>query len=313
MYHIIINPIAGRGRTLEHLPILTDFLDKSSLAYTTYETTGVMDGYEKAKAICEEKTANCLGIIGIGGDGTFQEIAAGMVAAGMRSEKAPVPLGIFPAGSGNDFIMTLAGGKKAALAKYGKNAEQNVRAFFETLTRGKTHAVDIITANGTAYLNIGNIGIDARIVKNADVFKKKYGRQAYLAAVYKSIAQHKNLLLTIEVNGEKWEKPYTLAAICNGQYYGGGMRVAPTARIDDGKITLCLVEGMNRPKIMVLFPSLMMEKHVYLKSVKYIECESVRITLPEGMETLCLDGNLYPNQEGQIEFKILPKALDVFV
>lgn len=296
---------------MQYLPLLTKLLDENGVPHTKYITTGVMDGYEKAKALCTE-SANCLGIIGIGGDGTFQEIVAGMVDVFANCEKIPVPLGIFPAGSGNDFIMTLEGGKKAALFKYGKNASQNARTFFETLMRGKTRAIDIITANGTAYLNIGNIGLDARIVKNANAFKKKFGRQSYLAAVYKSIAGHKNLPLIIEANGEKWEKPYTLAAVCNGQYYGGGMRIAPSAKLDDGKITLCLVEAISRPKTMVLFPSLMMEKHVYLKQVKFLECENVRISLPQGKETLCLDGNLSPC-EGQVEFKLFTKILGVFV
>jgi YegS/Rv2252/BmrU family lipid kinase len=311
MYHIIINPIAGRGRTLKHLPFLTKIFDENKIPYATFTTDSVMDGYEKAKDICEN--ADSLGLIGVGGDGTFQEIAAGMAdACGENGGKIPVPLGIFPAGSGNDFIMTLEGGKKAALSKYGKNPEENAHEFFKTLTRGKTRAIDIITANGAAYLNIGNIGLDARIVQNAGIFKKKYGRQAYLAAVYKSIARHKNLPLVIEANGEKWEGEYTLVAVCNGQYYGGGMRIAPMAGLDDGKITLCLVEGISRPKTMILFPSLMIEKHVHLKQVKFIECESVRISLQNGAETLCLDGNLYPNTT-QIEFKIHPKALDVFV
>jgi diacylglycerol kinase family enzyme len=292
------------------LPFLTKLFDENKIAYETHTTKKIMDGYEITKKICAEN-ADCSGIIGIGGDGTFQEIAAGMAIS--CGEKIPVPLAIFPAGSGNDFIMTLAGGKKAALAKYGKNAEQNSRAFFETLMRNEKRAVDVITANGAAFLNIGNLGIDVRIVQNAAVFKQKFGRQAYLAAVYKSIVRHSNIPLEIEVDGKKIENSYTLVAVCNGQYYGGGMRVSPRAQIDDGKITLCLVEAMSRAKIMVLFPSLMFEKHERLKQVKYMKCENVRITFPQGTETLCLDGNLYENNDSTIEFKISPKALEVFV
>ncbi|MCL1842300.1 MAG: hypothetical protein FWF79_00635 [Defluviitaleaceae bacterium] len=301
MFHIIVNPIAGRGKTLQSLPLLTKLFDRNGVKYTTHITTCVADGYEKAKHLCK----NASGIIGIGGDGTFQEIATGMVDAfseengGQR--KIPVPLGIFPGGSGNDFIMTLAGSPGFEAAN-----------FFEIIKRGKTRTVDAITVNGMVYLNIGNVGLDARIVRNAAVLKQKYGRQAYLAAVYKSIARHKNLPLKIEVNGQVLDKPYTLVAVCNGQYYGGGMRIAPGAKLDDGKITLCLIEGMSRAKTMVLFPSLMFAKHVKLKPVKFVECENVAIILPSGEETLCLDGNLYPCR-GRLEFKVLPGILDVFV
>ena len=89
------------------------------------------------------------------------------------------------------------------------------------------------------------------------------------------------------------------------------MRVAPHASLTDGKITLCLVEAMSRPKIMVLFPSLMMERHDKLKAVKFLECESLKVTLPCS-ETLCLDGNLYP-VDNSVEYKILPEALRVFM
>lgn len=310
MFHIIVNPNAGRGRTLEHLQFLAQLFAENNGAYTKYITTGALDAQEKAREICE-KHADCAGIIGIGGDGTFQEIAAGMAAAG--GTKIPLPLAIFPGGSGNDLILTVEGGKKSAKSKYGKNAEQNARAFFETLMQGKTRAIDLITANGRAFLNIGNIGLDARIVQTASALKKNFGGKAYYAAVYQSIVRHKNLPLTIEANGKKFEGAYTLVAVCNGQYYGGGMRIAPTARLDDGKITLCLVEGISRPKIMVLFPLLAVEKHERLKYVNFIECEKVKITLPHPTETLCLDGNLYPEIGNEIEFKILPKALDVFV
>jgi len=328
MYHIIINPIAGRGRTIHRLPILTKLFDSHGLTYEAHITTGLMDGYEKAKRFCESGK-DCKGIIGIGGDGTFQEIAAGMVDSYPHGQKIPIPLGIFPAGSGNDFIMTLEGGKSIALAKYKKDIEMAAKNFFETLHRGKTRSIDVITANGMAFLNIGNLGLDARIVDNAAALKPKYGRQAYVAAVYKSIAKHKNIPLTIEANGEKWDKQYTLVAICNGQYYGGGLHITPGAKIDDGKITLCLIEAMSRPKTMVLFPTLMMGQHVKLKPVKFIECENLVITLPPGKETLCLDGNLYPDcnvehpqpekksdrktDRIRLEFKILPRVLDVFV
>jgi len=309
MYYIITNPVAGRGGAMHRLPILEELFTAHGLPYEAYITTGILDGYEKATQFCAGD--NCDGIIGIGGDGTFQEIAAGMVDA-FPGGKIPIPLGIFPAGSGNDFIKTIEGGKSQALAKYKKDIPLAAKNFFETVYRGQTRTIDVITVNDTAFLNIGNIGLDARIVHNAISLKPKYGRQAYLAAVYKSIARHKNLPLTFEVNGEKWDKHYTLAAVCNGQYYGGGMPIAPSAKIDDGKITLCLVEGISRPKTMVLFPSLMVGKHVLLKPVKFHECQQVAITLPPGQESLCLDGNLYP-REGRLEFKILPGVLDVFV
>jgi len=224
-------------------------------------------------------------------------------------EKIPIPLGIFPGGSGNDFVMTLEGGKYAAKIKQ-RNFTTDI--FVDCICRRNLRTIDVITANGTAFLNIGNIGIDARIVKNAAALKQKYGGQAYLAAVYKSIMKHKNIPVKVEFNNETVEKEFTLIAVCNGQYYGGGLRISPSAKFDDGKITLCMIDRVSRPKLGILFPSLLFEKHVHLNVVNYFDCTELRITLPPGIETLCLDGNLFPI-EGEIHFKVLPKVLDLFV
>jgi diacylglycerol kinase family enzyme len=333
MYHIIVNPIAGRGRTPIRLAMLEKSFKELDLPYEVYITQSVMDGYRKAREICETQP-NCPGIIGLGGDGTLQEISDGMFAAFHADDshsgiirpnghKIPVPLGIFPAGSGNDFVMSLLGGKKTALARYKKNRlPEAAREFALSVKDKHIRTVDIITANGAAYMNIGNLGLDARIVKNALALKDRYGRYAYIAAVYKSIARHSNVPLIVEVNGEVIDDTFTLVAICNGQYYGGGLHIAPKAKIDGGKIMLCLVRSMSRPKTMLIFPSLMIEQHHRFKAVSFVECDEVKITLGEkaqATETLCLDGNLYPltlagqNPGQNFHFKIHPQLLDVFV
>jgi len=333
MYHIIVNPIAGKGRTLEKVPLLTRLFDAQGMPYKMHETKCTMDAYATARDAC---IAGSDGIIGIGGDGTIQEIAAGMYAA--SPGKVDVPLGIFPGGSGNDFVMTLAGGKAPALARYKqKNEQASVEDFFAAVRASRTIDVDLITANDMAFLNIGNIGLDARVVRNAVALKHRYGRYAYVAAVYKSIARHVNMPLCVEIDGKKREGEYTLAAVCNGQYYGGGLHISPQASLTDGKITLCLVEAMSRPKTMTIFPYLVAGQHHRLKTVSYVTCEEVCLTLKTGAESLSLDGNLYevmgqnggsfteeekkylsPHkltnaENGEMRFKVVPGAIKVLL
>ena len=335
IYHIIVNPIAGRGRTLAKYPLLSRLFSAHNMNYEVHVTESPMDAYRKAGAICQ---AGSGGIIGIGGDGTIQEIAAGMADA--FSGAIPIPLGIFPGGSGNDFVMTLAGGKTQALARYkDKNEEASVNNFFAAICANRTVTVDLIKANGMAFLNIGNMGLDARVVRNAIAYKQRFGRYAYVAAVYKSIVRHKNMPLILEIDGKRHRGEYTLVAVCNGRYYGGGLHISPEARLDDGKITLCLVEALSRPKTMVIFPSLMFGQHHKLKAVSFHQCEEVRIILESGTECLSLDGNLHevvgkgeighdflpednhffsPHQlpgvnKGETHFKIMPRALKIFL
>jgi len=312
MYHIIANPVAGQGLSLtKHLPQLVAMFDKYNLEHTHHITQKANHAYELAKQLCQkyQEYQECprTGIIGIGGDGTIQEIVAGMVDASPTGTKLPLPLGVFPGGSGNDFAMAIEGGKKSLKKKIKKGIL--VEGFVDRIYKQNLRTVDLITANGEAYLVAGNIGIDARIVHDALKLKAKFGGQAYLVAAYKSIINHKNIPMTLLIDGKTIKKEFTLVAICNNNTYGGGLPIAPSAKYDDGKITLCMVDGMSRLKLGVLFPSLLLKKHVHLKAINFIDCEEVEITIPS--ETLCLDGNLSP-QEGILHFKILPQVLDVF-
>ena len=311
MYHIILNPVSGRGNSKAYGESIATRLEETNSPAILHTTKYPRHAYEIAKELCRTSPT---GIIGIGGDGTIQEIVAGMAQA-FNYSKIPIPLGILPGGSGNDFAMALAGGKKA-YKKY-KTIESKTSVLADKITTNSTRIVDLITANMVlsgkteAFLVAGNIGLDSRIVHNAIELKPKHGGRAYLVAAYKSIMQHKNIPLKISVEGASAEqKPYTLVAICNNRTYGGGLCIAPPAVFNDGKITLCTVDGIGRGKLSILFPSLLFEKHVNLKEVNFTECTSLKITLA-GKETICLDGNLYP-VEGDIEFKILPSVLEVF-
>jgi len=294
MYHIIVNPTAGRGQAMARVPVLSKFFDNHHIAYKVLQTTAPRDAIDKVKHITAEGSQ---GIIGIGGDGTIQEIIAGLANA--QNNAINIPLAILPCGSGNDFVLTLS--------KHPPSTE----AIMNAIIKNRTRRVDIIRANDMAYLNIGNIGLDARIVQRAITLKERYGRYAYLAAVYKCIARHENLPLTIEIDGVTHENKYTLVAVCNGQYYGGGMCIAPHAKIDDGRITLVLAEAMSRLKTMLIFPTLLVKLHGRLNAVSFTTCKKLTITLPHP-ETLCLDGNLY-NTSGAITFTIQPKGLSLFI
>ena len=304
LYHIIVNPVAGKGRTIDYLPQLIEEFDKRNMPCTAHVTTKIRDAYDFAREICTKTPEDTpQGIIGVGGDGTIQEIVAGMVDAFPHGQHIPTPLAICPVGSGNDFVTSLKGKKT--------KKTPSATDFIGNICKRNLRTVDVITANGEAFLNIANIGVDARIVQNAAGLKQTHGGRAYLAAVYKSIMKHENTTMTLAVNGREDAKPFTLIAICNGQFYGGGLRIAPSAKFDDGKITLCVIEGVSRAKLGILFPSLLIEKHTALKIVQLEECTELTITL-KNTETLCLDGNLFP-QSGEIYFKILPKVLDVFM
>ncbi len=226
---------------------------------------------------------------------------AAFMRAFRETPEYPTALGVLPCGSANDFVLTANG----------RNKNGEAAQIFDKILNNKTRPVDVILdMDGGAFINIANLGLDARIVVNAEPLRKSFGQNAYLAAAAKSIAQHKNVRLTVTADGHVISGDFTLAAVCNGQYYGGGMRIAPSAKLDDGLITVVLVEALARPKLMLLFPSIIFQKHTRLKEVRTLTCRELALQW-EGEQQLCLDGNLYP-RSGQARFKIIAGAMRVY-
>lgn len=293
MYHCIINPAAGRGNGLKLVSVISDFMNSHGIEFETNLTQSSQDAIKLAKKACASKSQ---GIIGVGGDGTIQEIATGMLEG---RDSCDIALGVISCGSGNDL-------KRSFDLKPGL-----LVSVLNSLLKGNTQTIDAIRANKMVCLNIANIGLDAQIVRNAQPLKKIFGRSSYVISALISILRHKNIPLTIYIDKEyKLQGYYTLAAACNGQYYGGGIRIAPKASLADGLITLCLISPMHPLKTLTLFPLALIGKHTGLKAVRYIECRKITIN---SEEILCLDGNLYENDHNinSINFEILPGAIQI--
>ena len=294
VYHCIVNPTAGRGKGRNFIPVIESFICSHNMSIEIRVTECGGDAAKWAEAAC---AAGSQGIIGVGGDGTMQEIVSGMLKG---CDKCNTPLGVISCGSGNDWGRTV-----------GRQPAAGVSDCLNAIASGKLRKIDAIRANDMACINIANIGLDARIVRNAQPFKKIFGKNSYVLSTVISIFQHKNIPVAVRIDGvERLKEKFTLAAICNGQYYGGGMRITPVAAMDDGRITMCLISAMSRLKVFMLFPLVLLERHMGLKDVNYIECKQVTI-IPEGPQTLCLDGNLY-ECSGSLDFEILPGAIQIY-
>lgn len=315
MYYIVVNPNSDRGRTMFFLPALTALFDEAGIPYETHITTGPLNGYENTLKFCQSRD-DLQGVIAIGGDGIVQEIVMGMAEAFITPEKSkiPVPLGILPSVTGSDFISTLEGSKYMAIAKYGKNNDikEVSRGLFEAVTDRRFRTIDMVSAGGRAFLNNGYIGLAANVAKDGIETERKFSDKTYFTIVYKNIVRHKNIKLCVETETNQYEGEYTMLIVANGQYYGSGIRICPDATLDSGKLTLCMVRGLSRIKAAMLFPSLLLGRHGKLKAFSFTECERVKITLPPEVNIFCVDGNIFPC-EGELEFKILPGALNIFL
>ncbi|MDR2649827.1 MAG: diacylglycerol kinase family lipid kinase [Clostridiales bacterium] len=294
MYYFIWNPVAGKGGAKQALPVIESAMNERGLRYSLLKTEYPGHATELAKAAAEAPQA--WAITAVGGDGTIMETAAGLVGAN-------VPLACIPLGNGNDYMSGFFD-----MRGY-RTVEAITKRSLEALFHGKPQTVDIIAVNGGYAMNIGNIGLDADVADLGSKLKRVFGSFSYLIAMIASIFTYKPFNAAVTVDGGRKQGRFTLIAACNGARYGGKFVIAPHARVDDGKLTLCLVDSMPRLKILALFPLALMGRHTFLKEVHFVECERVDIEY-NGSAKMCLDGNI-EIKEGPVSFKLTPAALEI--
>ena len=210
---LIVNPNAGGGRTLAALPAVEDALRAHGVPYDVQRTTGL----EHAQALARGATQAGEVAVSYGGDGL-----AGAVAHALRGTHGT--LGLLPGGRGNDFARKLGIPLDAAQA-------------CAVLVRGDARTVDVAEVDGRTFLGIASFGIDTEVQDIANATSRLRGQVVYLYATLRALAAWKAVRLELAVDGAPPRSfaGYSVAA-CNSGIYGGGMRLAPEAALDDGLI-----------------------------------------------------------------------------
>lgn len=286
MFAVIVNPESGKGRT-EGLPqALCRVLEESGHESRIFPTREADDERWQARKALE---AGARAIVCVGGDGTLSGIV------GELAEK-DVPLLIVPAGTGNDFARAFG------------LPRDPVQALYAQLHGERAH-IDLGTVNGKPFLNVSGSGFDVEVLRKTEELKAVYpGEKAYRKAVMAVLGRYKPMELELSIDGGAYEhRRVTIAEIANGQYFGGGMRVAPEAVHDDGLLDVVTVVPVWHGLIPLLLPLLILGIHTRLPLAKAVRARSAVLRCP-GM-TVNIDGRLERMDEAR--FGVLPGALCV--
>lgn len=238
-------------------------------------------------------------IIAVGGDGTVQEVANGVLAA-----RAPAVVGLVPVGSGNDLARSLG--------LSGEPAE----AWSVAIGRG-TAPIDVALARGADrrarwFVSAGGIGFDAQVA-GAMTARRRWqrGRLGYLLTALAELRRFPNRQVRIALDGaEPMERRILLVALSNGAFYGGGMHIAPGALADDGWLDLCIVGDISRLGAIGQLPNLYRGRHTAHPAVEMRRAR--RIEIDGDPETLVhLDGEPFGRLPLRVE--VQPGRLTVAV
>jgi diacylglycerol kinase (ATP) len=293
LHHLfIVNPVAGKGKALRFVSEIESRFDGSG---HTYEIA-VTKAPGHAKELAEEAASRYDGIriYSVGGDGTLNEVVNGL--AGSRAE-----LGIIPCGSGND----------AARSLYTVMDPENL---IDVLPDSHSIPVDLGRLNDKYYINIASTGFDADVALNSNHFKSfpfVSGPASYVLGVLAALIKCKKYKLRIILDDkEPVEKELLLAIFANGSYYGGGMKAAPSAKIDDGMLDFYLVDSCSRLKILKFFPKFQKGQHETMKEVSHFRGKRAVIesSVPFPVN---IDGEV--SLETRVTVEILHRSINIIV
>jgi len=296
---VIANPVSGGGRTPRVLSRIEARLDE---AFGPLERVWTRVPGEAARLAGEAARSGVACVIVAGGDGTLREVACGILGSGRGAEVEIVPL---PLGSGGDWLRSLEIPRRADLA-------------VERLREGKTRAVDAGRVTYTArdgrpastwFVNIASCGLSGLVTERVNRRRKRLGGGlAFLAGTLQALAAYRSAPVSLCVDGEcVFEGPLVLAAAANGGTFGGGMRVAPRARIDDGLLDVVVIGGLSKGTLLRHLPSIYRGTHLAVPGVSLHRGHRLRAEAAAGRVWIELDGDPLGTLPMQVE--VVPGAL----
>ena len=295
---VILNPTANRGKMEQYRVLVRSRIEREPAAYEYVETTRQHEAKERAMQAAKDGRA----VIIVGGDGSVHEVVNGILTAGQR-----VPLGIIPAGSGNDYAWNTLG------------IPRDPAAAVEHAFDGRLVDSDAGIVNDRYFANSFSVGLDADIAVAAG-WMKKYplmsGERLYYATTIRQLlfGYQRCPWLAYQLDGSACEsgaeKRYVLMAVTNGPTYGAGFRINPTAEYSDGLFDVCTIDYTPLLRALRLLPTVQKGEHAGLPEVTFHRAKTVTIQsrAPVHIQT---DGET--TSATSFDAKILPGALLVRV
>ncbi len=309
---VIVNPKSAGGSTQASWSAIASDLRAHFGPFQVAFTKKAGDGIDIARNASENGRRF---IIACGGDGTINEVANGILAGGIEDTE----LGIFPSGTGGDFRRTIG-------------IPSEAREAARTLRDGKTEFIDVgkVTyqnwknkEESRFFLNVASFGLSAEINErvSANSFfkwlpfgKTIRGKAKFAYSTLQEVLEIDSKLVNVSIDGKDSNSLQTLNfCVCNARYFGGGMKIAPDAKINDGFFDLVNIGDIKTARILLNSYKLYSGSHLSLPEVKSSLVKRIVVEpVDENIEIkLEADGEL----PGKLPatFEIVPKTLKIRV
>jgi YegS/Rv2252/BmrU family lipid kinase len=259
---VIVNPAAGGGKTLRFLPRIKRWLSESP-----HEFLFVIpkSPEEMRQEILNAPAGGMEAILLCGGDGTVHDALPAILSVN-------IPFGYLPGGRGNDFARNTG-------------FTTNLRKSCLIPSHPSFHQLDLPIINQTPFISTAYVGFDAEVNRLANDGKGYFdGKLGYTICVMKALRNFKPFEIEMTIDGHRFRERVMLITVANGPYYGGGMKIAPQAIMDDGVLDVCIVKEISKLELLRQFPKVFNGTHITYPKIIMASGKKIKITSGESRE-----------------------------
>lgn len=297
---LIANPAAGRGRE-PVLPRLQAALEARGLDHAAVTTKGPGHAAVLAREAIEERGIRF--VVAVGGDGTVHEVVNGIVDPEAGVRRQDVVLGIVPAGSGCDFARTFG-------------LDRSPERLARHLDGAEIYPIDVgrVRLKGTddkplavLFANVAEAGYGGVVVERANRLPRFLGASRYLFGVFAAIRRFGVRPARLVLDHTEVSGTLSNLVVANGQFFGGGMKVAPRAIPDDGRFNVQLWRGSPKD-VFLMTPRIRKGEHVPHPEIQEYQSSRVEVHTAEPW-LVEADGEVLGTTSAT--FDLLPQALNL--
>jgi YegS/Rv2252/BmrU family lipid kinase len=281
---LIVNPHAGAGRALRLLPGVEAELRGQGRAFRVERTTSMEHAGELAREACGRGEI----VAAMGGDGI-----TGAVAGELRDGNGL--LAVLPGGRGNDFARKL-------------DISHDPVEAAKLLQTGQERRIDLAEAGGKTYLGILSAGFDSDVSRIALETRLKLGTFVYTYGVLRAILRWREAAWTVAIDGEPASFDGYSVAVANSGVFGGGMYLAPAAKLDDGLLDIVTISAQSRLRYLRGLPRVFNGSHLKDPAVRVVQAREITFSADRPF-TAYADGD--PIAELPVTVRVLPGTLRV--
>jgi len=284
---LIVNPAGGGGKTIDLLPDV----ERKLISLKALPDIRITENPEQATELASQASrCGYKRIAAVGGDGTVNMVAAGLIG----TETA---MAVIPAGSGNDFFRML-------------NIKNNLDDICKTAITGEISLFDVGLFNDRPFFNMLGVGFDAQVAMEANKKGKNLGLLSYLLAVYSVLKKYQPYSVKLRIDSLELAQEILLVAVGIGRSTGSGFLLTPQASVDDGKFDVCVARSASRRRIITILPKALKGNHIREPEVTIYRCKQLEIFADQPLP-IHYEGETSTTTNGKLSIKMSRRKLKV--